>query len=63
MTERSVIGNASAERVELVEDRRGPLLRAVSPRLTGSPDRAERNADAIESTLHAVEAAAETAGR
>jgi len=46
--------------VESVEDRRGRLLRAVSPLITGSPDRAKRNADTMESTLEAVKAAAET---
>jgi len=45
--------------VESVEDRRGALLRAVSPYITGSPDRAERNADTMESTLQAVKTAAE----
>jgi uncharacterized protein YndB with AHSA1/START domain len=45
--------------VETVEDRRGRLLRAVSPLITGSPDRARRNADTMESTLQAVKAAAE----
>jgi len=46
-----------------VEDRRERLLRAVSPLLTGSPDRAKRNADTMESTLQAVKAAAEAAPR
>jgi hypothetical protein len=45
--------------VESVQDRRGRLLRAVSPYITGSADRAERNADTMESTLQAVKAAAE----
>jgi hypothetical protein len=47
------------ELVESVEDRRGPVLRAVSPYITGSPDRARRNADTMESTLQAVKATAE----
>ena len=47
------------ELVESVEDRRGSLLRAVSPYITGSPDRAKRNADTMESTLEAIKAAAE----
>jgi hypothetical protein len=47
--------------VESVEDRRGSVLRAVSPLITGSPDRATRNADTMESTLQAVKAAAEPA--
>jgi hypothetical protein len=45
--------------VEAVHDRRGRLLRAVSPLITGSPDRDKRNADTMESTLQAVKAAAE----
>lgn len=48
------------ELVESVEDRRGALLRAVSPYITGSPDRAKRNADTMEATLQAIKAAAET---
>jgi len=51
-----------AEGVELfesVEDRRGALLRAVSPYITGSPDRAKRNAATMETTLQAIKAAAE----
>jgi uncharacterized protein YndB with AHSA1/START domain len=47
--------------VELVEDRRGRLLRAVSPLITGSPDRDSRNADTMESTLRAIKSAAEAA--
>ena len=47
------------ELIESVEDRRGAVLRAVSPFITGSPDRARRNADTMESTLQAVKAAAE----
>ncbi len=45
--------------IESVEDRRGRFLRTVSPLITGSPDRAKRNADTMESTLQAVKAAAE----
>ena len=48
--------------VESVDDRRGRLLRAVSPLITGSPDRDQRNADTMETTLQAVKAAAEAAG-
>jgi uncharacterized protein YndB with AHSA1/START domain len=47
------------ELVESVEDRRGALLRAVSPYITGSPDRAKRNAATMETTLQAIKAAAE----
>ena len=50
------------ELVETVEDRRGLLLRVVSPIITGSPDRAKRNADTMESTLQAVKEAAEASG-
>jgi hypothetical protein len=46
--------------VESVDDRRGRLLQAVSPLITGSPDRDMRNADTMESTLQAVKAAAES---
>lgn len=49
----------SVQLVESVADRRGFVLRAVSPLITGSPDRAKRNADTMESTLQAVRAAAE----
>jgi hypothetical protein len=49
--------------VESVDDRRGRLLRAVSPFVTGSRDRDARNSDTMESTLLAVKAAAEAAAR
>ena len=45
--------------VEAVEDRRGRLLRAISPLITGSPDRDKRNAETMDSTLEAIKAAAE----
>ena len=44
---------------ETVHDRRGRLLHAVSPLITGAPDRNQRNADTMESTLQAIKAAAE----
>ena len=47
------------ELIESVDDRRGWLLRTVSPYITGSRDRAKRNADTMASTLHAVKVAAE----
>ena len=47
------------ELIESVDDRRGWLLRVVSPYITGSRDRARRNADTMESTLLAVKAAVE----
>lgn len=49
------------ELVESVEDRRGALLRAVSPYITGSRDRHKRNGDTMKATLQAVKAAAESA--
>jgi uncharacterized protein YndB with AHSA1/START domain len=49
--------------IEAVEDRRGRALRAVSPLITGSPDRDRRNADTMETTLEAVKAAAEAQDR
>jgi hypothetical protein len=49
--------------IETVHDRRGRLLRAVSPLITGSPDRDERNSDTMESTLEAIKAAAEAQPR
>lgn len=48
--------------VETVEDRRGRLLRAVSPFVTGSRDRSQRNAATMETTLEAIKATAEAAG-
>jgi hypothetical protein len=49
--------------VETVDDRRGRVLRLVSPLITGSPDRNVRNADTMESTLEAIKAAAEASGQ
>ena len=51
--------DGGVELVESVDDRRGSVLRAISPLITGSPDRGKRNADTMESTLQAVKAAAE----
>src|SRR5262245_43153951 len=45
--------------IESVDDRRGRLLRKVSPLITGSPDRDARNGETMDSTLEAVKAAAE----
>ncbi|HEY7070864.1 MAG TPA: SRPBCC family protein [Acidimicrobiales bacterium] len=45
--------------IEAVVDRRGPVLRTVSPLITGSPDRDKRNGATMETTLEAVKAAAE----
>ena len=47
--------------VETVLDRRGRLLRMVSPFITGSSDRSKRNAETMEGTLQAIRAAAEAA--
>jgi hypothetical protein len=52
-----------ARLTEAVDDRRGRLLRWVSPLITGSPDRDKRNADTMESTLEAIRASAEAAPR
>ena len=49
--------------VEVVEDRRGRVLRAVSPYITGSRDRARRNASTMATTLQSVKAAAEAIAR
>jgi hypothetical protein len=48
--------------VESVHDRRGWLLRRVSPLITGSPDRSKRNAETMETTLQAIRTAAERQG-
>jgi uncharacterized protein YndB with AHSA1/START domain len=45
--------------IESVDDRRGRVLRAASPLITGSSDRDQRNADTMESTLEALRNAAE----
>jgi uncharacterized protein YndB with AHSA1/START domain len=45
--------------IEGVLDRRGRLLRAVSPLITGSPDRDRRNADTMAATLEAIKHSAE----
>ena len=49
--------------IEAVDDRRGRFLRAVSPLITGSPDRDSRNAATMETTLEAIKAAAEAPDR
>jgi len=55
--------DAAVRLIEAVEDRRGRFLRAVSPFITGSPDRDSRNADTMETTLAAIKAAAEEPDR
>jgi hypothetical protein len=54
---------ADVRLVEAVDDRRGRFLKAVSPFITGSPDRDRRNADTMETTLEAIKAAAEAPDR
>jgi uncharacterized protein YndB with AHSA1/START domain len=49
--------------IETVDDRRGRLLRVVSPWITGSPDRDKRNSDTMDATLVAIRAAAEARDR
>lgn len=44
---------------ESVEDRRGRLIRALSPLITGSPDRGRRNTETMQATLTRLKAAAE----
>ena len=44
---------------ESVQDRRGRLLHALSPLITGSPDRASRNTETMKTTLTRVKAEAE----
>jgi uncharacterized protein YndB with AHSA1/START domain len=44
---------------ESVEDRRGGLVRALSPLITGSPDRGRRNTETMTTTLARLKAAAE----
>jgi uncharacterized protein YndB with AHSA1/START domain len=44
---------------ESVEDRRGRLIRALSPLITGSPDRSRRNAETMRTTLDRLKVAAE----
>jgi hypothetical protein len=46
---------------EIVEDRRGRLLRFVSPMITGSRDRGSRNESTMHVTLERLKAAAESA--
>jgi uncharacterized protein YndB with AHSA1/START domain len=50
---------AGVRLVESVVDRRGWVLRVVSPYITGSRDRSKRNAATMETTLQAIKATAE----
>ncbi len=52
-------GDDTVELAQTVDDRRGRLLRTLSPYITGSRDRATRNAATMNSTLEAIKAAAE----
>jgi uncharacterized protein YndB with AHSA1/START domain len=44
---------------QTVDDQRGRILRTLSPYITGSRDRAKRNAATMNTTLEAIKAAAE----
>lgn len=52
-------GRGGTHLAESVEDRRGLLLRAISPIITGSPDRSRRNTETMRTTLTRLKAAAE----
>ena len=52
-------GGGTVELSQTVDDRRGRLLRTLSPYITGSRDRAKRNAATMNTTLEAIKAAAE----
>ena len=54
-------GDGTVELSQEVDDRRGRLLRILSPYITGSRDRATRNASTMNTTLEAIRAAAERA--
>jgi uncharacterized protein YndB with AHSA1/START domain len=54
-------GSRAVELSQTVDDRRGRLLRTLSPYITGSRDRAKRNAATMNTTLEAIRAAAESA--
>ena len=45
---------------ETVDDERGRLLQRLSPYITGSPDRQERNDETMRATLDTLKAAVET---
>ena len=53
------VGDGTVELSEDVADRRGRLLRAISPYITGSRDRAARNESTMHTTLEAIKAAVE----
>jgi hypothetical protein len=54
-------GRGGTVLAESVEDHRGALLRTVSPFITGSRDRNERNDATMRTTLERLKAAAESA--
>jgi len=56
-------GTGAVEVEETVEDERGPLLQRLSPYITGSPDRQERNAETMQATLDHLKEAAEVAAQ
>lgn len=53
------VGDGTVELSQSVDDRRGRILRALSPFITGSRDRAKRNAATMSTTLEAIKVAAE----
>jgi hypothetical protein len=55
-------GDGVVELSQSVDDRRGRILRTLSPYITGSRDRAKRNAATMNTTLEAIKAAAEQPG-
>jgi uncharacterized protein YndB with AHSA1/START domain len=52
-------GGGGTHLAESVEDRRGRLVRALSPLITGSSDRGRRNTETMRTTLARLKAAAE----
>ena len=52
-------GRAGTHLAESVEDRRGRLIRALSPLITGSHDRSRRNTETMRATLSRLKTAAE----
>lgn len=54
-------GRGGTVLTEAVDDRRGRLLRALSPMITGSRDRGRRNDETMQATLQRLKAAAESA--
>jgi hypothetical protein len=57
------ISPGASRLMETVIDERGPLLRRISPLITGSSDRQSRNDETMNETLQRLKAAAEAAPR